>query len=182
MTQQTIRIGTGPHSPPGERTPRILLKVDSAKTGYVDGAWWPYSDDLPAELPAVLSPLAAQLGTVHRVTYRLREWASAPDEFVFAGHVVRLDGYRHGTAHTVEVSGPRDRRLVLLVVPPGTTAHRAFSVMTTASGKHNESTVDELLMSGPRDRIGRAAALRQWQRRLETHRLGWTGSTRKESS
>ncbi|MBF6172352.1 MULTISPECIES: DUF5994 family protein [Nocardia] len=163
----------------------MLLKADSAKTGYVDGAWWPYSGDLAAELPTVLTPLAARLGTVHRVTYRLHEWPSAPAELVFAGQVVRLDGFSHGTVHTVEVSGPRDRRLVLLVVAPGTPAHRAFSVLTSASGKNNESTVEELLMIGRRARAvrtGRAAALRRWRRELEARRIGWTGGAGKERS
>src|SRR5437879_4214017 len=107
MTEQMNRAGARPPRPHGERTPRLLLKAGSAKTGYVDGAWWPYSDDLAAELPALLPPLAARLGAIHRVTYRLDEWAGVPDEFVFNGQVVRLDGYSHGTTHTVEVSGPR---------------------------------------------------------------------------
>jgi len=160
----------------------MLLKADSAKTGYVDGAWWPYGDDLAAELPAVLTPLAARLGAIHRVTYRMDEWASAPEELVLAGQIVLLDGYHHGTVHTVEVSGPRNRRLVLLVVAPGTAAHRAFSVMTSASGKNNESIVDELLTIGSREHTGRAAALRRWGRELEARRPGWRRGARKEPS
>lgn len=179
MTQQVTRTSTGP---PIERAPRMLLKADSAKSGYVDGAWWPYSDDLATELQGVLTPLAARLGVIHRVTYHLDEWASAPEELAFAGQVVRLDGYSHGTANTVEVSGRRNSRLVLLVVAPGTAADRAFSVMTSASGKNDESTVDELLTLGSRERAGRAAALRRWRRELDARRIGWLGDVRKARS
>jgi hypothetical protein len=182
MTQPINRTGAGSPGPLVERAPRMLLKADSAKSGYVDGAWWPYSDDLVTELARVLTPLAARLGVIHRLTYHLDEWASAPEELVFAGQHVRLDGYRHGTAHTVEVSGRRNSRLVLLVIAPGTAADRALSVMTSASGKNDESTVDELLTIGSRERVGRAAALRKWRRQLDARRIGWLDGVRKARS
>lgn len=166
MTRQKNRLGIGAHGPPGDRTPRVLLKTHLQKTGYVDGAWWPYSDQLATELPGLLTVLAARLGAIHRVAYHLDEWASTRGEFVFTGQVVRLDGYRHGTVNTIEVLGARDRRLVLLVVPPYTDAYHAFTAMTSASVADNESTVDELLMIGVRERTartGRAAALRRWR-------------------
>jgi len=169
MTRQKNRLGIGTHSPPDDRTPRVLLKAHVQKTGYVDGAWWPYSDQLATELPGLLTVLATRLGTIRRVAYHLGEWASTRGELAFNGQTVRLDGYHHDTADTIEILGARNRRLVLLVVPPYTDAHHAFTTMTCASGADNESTVDELLMIGARERAartGRAAALRRW--RLET--------------
>ncbi|MBF6334107.1 DUF5994 family protein [Nocardia transvalensis] len=176
MTQQRNPAGTGPHGPPGERTPRLLLKTNASKTGYVDGAWWPYSDNLATELPALLRASAIRLDGIRRVTYRLGEWASMPGELVVDGQTVRLDGYRHGTVNTIEVLGARNHRLVLLVVPPYTDAHDAFAAMASASATDNASTVDELLMIGARertDRTGRAAALRRWRRGLEIRHTGW---------
>ncbi|MFF3566583.1 DUF5994 family protein [Nocardia jiangxiensis] len=177
MTRQKNRLGIGTHRPPDDRTPRVLLKPHVQKTGCVDGAWWPYSDQLTTELPGLLTVLATRLGTIRRVAYHLGEWASVRGELAFNGQTVRLDGYHHGTADTIEVLGARNRRLILLVVPPHTDAHHAFTTMTCASGADNESTVDELLMIDGRERAartGRAAALRRW--RLERE----VGGTRRD--
>lgn len=42
--------GSGQRHPGPENTPRLRLKRKAPLAGYVDGAWWPHSDDLPAEL------------------------------------------------------------------------------------------------------------------------------------
>jgi hypothetical protein len=39
---------------PPRLTLRLKLKPKAPTTGYVDGAWWPRSRDLSAELPALL--------------------------------------------------------------------------------------------------------------------------------
>ncbi|WP_410639151.1 DUF5994 family protein [Amycolatopsis sp. lyj-346] len=43
-------------------SPRLRLKPKAPTTGYVDGAWWPTSRDLTAELPPILAVLAVRLG------------------------------------------------------------------------------------------------------------------------
>lgn len=185
MTRQKNRLGIGTHGPTGYLRPRVLLKAHVQKIVYVDGAWWPSSDQLATELPGLLTVLATRLGTIHRVAYRLDEWASARGELAFNGQAVRLDGRHHGTADTIEVLGARDRRLVLLVVPPYTDAHHAFTTMTCASGADNVSTVDELLMIGVRERAARtarAAALRRWRLEREAgHTRGGDGARRPRS-
>ncbi|WP_327114093.1 DUF5994 family protein [Nocardia sp. NBC_01730] len=169
MKQSKARAGIRSH---GDLAPRVQLKPPTSKTGYttpktgyVDGAWWPHSDVLVRELPALLAVLAARIGPVHHVAYPLGEWAGTPSELVVAGRTVRCAGYRYGTAHTVEMLGVKDCRLVLLVVPPYTDAHDAFAMMTSASATNDESAVDELLMIGVRersDRAERAAAEQRW--------------------
>ncbi len=44
--------------PSSVHTPRLRLKPKAPQSGYVDGAWWPYSDDLTAELPDLLAVLS----------------------------------------------------------------------------------------------------------------------------
>ena len=51
MTLQQLPTDVGRHYTPPENTPRLRLKPKAPQSGYVDGAWWPRSDDLPAELP-----------------------------------------------------------------------------------------------------------------------------------
>src|SRR5690242_21739889 len=46
MTPRQHRTDVGRHQIPPEHTPRLRLKPKAPQTGYVDGAWWPRSDDL----------------------------------------------------------------------------------------------------------------------------------------
>ncbi|HKS47628.1 MAG TPA: DUF5994 family protein, partial [Amycolatopsis sp.] len=56
---------------PPPHTLRLRLKPKAPATGYVDGAWWPRSRDLSAELPTLLAVLAIRPGRIERVTYNL---------------------------------------------------------------------------------------------------------------
>src|SRR6476620_8200001 len=53
---------------------RLNLKPESATTGFVDGAWWPTSRDLAAEMPSLIAALADRVGTVERVSYNIDAW------------------------------------------------------------------------------------------------------------
>src|ERR1700739_2270771 len=92
------------HTPP-VHTPRLRLKPKAPRSGYVDGAWWPHSDDLTAELPDLLAVLSVRLGAIGRVIYGLNEWAKAPRKLATDGRTVRLDGYPPQPINTVEVLG-----------------------------------------------------------------------------
>jgi hypothetical protein len=113
--------------------PRLRLKPAAPATGHVDGAWWPRTRDLSAELPALLTALGSRLGRVDRVTYQLGEW-QAPNRRLSAGeHVVRLEGFRSQRAGSLTVIGWDRRRLTLLVVPPETGPGEAEHALTTAA-------------------------------------------------
>ena len=133
------------HTPPGH-TPRLRLKPKAPRSGYVDGAWWPHSDDLTAELPDLLAVLSVRLGPIARVIYSLNEWAKAPKKLATDGRTVRLDGYRLQPVNTVEVLGLNRDKIVLLVVSPDADPEQAHAIMMTAAGPNNASTVEDLLM------------------------------------
>ena len=126
-TTDTVRRPTPP-----EHTPRLRLKPKAPHTGYVDGAWWPHSDDLVNELPDLLAVLGVRLGTVDRVLYKVADWATAPAELVTDDGAVRLDGYRLQPPNTIEVLGRGGNRAVLLVVPPHTGPDRAHATLMVA--------------------------------------------------
>src|ERR1700757_2739131 len=92
------------HTPPGH-TPRLRLKPKAPRSGYVDGAWWPHTDDLTAELPDLLAVLSVRLGRIDRVLYKLNAWAKAPRKLVTGGRAVRLDGYRLQSINTIVILG-----------------------------------------------------------------------------
>ncbi len=47
-------------------SPRLSLKAGKTKSGYVDGAWWPGSLDLDAEIPVLVEQLSKRWGAVNR--------------------------------------------------------------------------------------------------------------------
>ena len=153
-------------TPPG-RTPRLRLKAQAPESGYVDGAWWPHSDDLTIELPDLLAVLSVRLGRIDRVLYKLGEWAEAPARLLTGGRAVRLDGYRRQPVSTVEILGLNRSRIVLLVVPPRTDSDVAHTTMMAAAGPNNVSTIEDLLTISLRDKsstvMSSAAAQERWE-------------------
>ena len=148
-----------------EHTPRLRLKPNALQSGYVDGAWWPHSDDLTTELPDLLAVLSVRLGCIDRVLYKFSDWGSTPAKLDTGGHPVHLDGYRLQPPNTVEVLGLGRSRIVLLVVAPHTDPDRAHVAMTAAAAPDDESSVDDLLMISLRDRLSRTqrtAAQERW--------------------
>ena len=145
MTPKIDHMDVGQRHTAPEHTPRLRLKPKAPQIGSVDGAWWPHSENLTAELPDLLSVLSVRLGPIGRVIYNLDEWASAPRKFATAGRTVGLDGFRLQSANTVEVLGLNGKRIVLLVVSSEADAEQAHAIMMTAACPDNASTVDSLL-------------------------------------
>ncbi|WP_232376279.1 DUF5994 family protein [Amycolatopsis aidingensis] len=129
---------------------RLKLKPQVASsTGFVDGAWWPRSRNLCAELPALLAALGPRLGRVERVTYNLSVWDLAVRKAPVGNQVVRLDGFFSQAPDLVTVVGAGGRRLTLLVVPPDTAGVAAHRVLMTASTPDNVDGTDVLLAARP---------------------------------
>lgn len=148
MTHQEERTAAGRHPTPPDFTPRLRLKPKAPRSGYVDGAWWPWSDDLTSELPDLLAVLSVRLGRIERVMYNLGEWATAPAKAMLGERVVRLDGYRRQPINTLEVRGVNRERILLLVVPPNTDSDQAHATMMAAAAPNNDSSTEGLLTAG----------------------------------
>jgi hypothetical protein len=145
MTLQHDRKSAGSTNSGPETTPRLRLKPKAPTSGYVDGAWWPHSDDLAKELPDLLAVLSVRLGHIDHVLYNLFEWAKAPTKFATGGAMVRLDGYHQQPGNTIEIVGRTGHKLVLLVVPSRTEPEHAHDIMMAAAAPEDASTVDSLL-------------------------------------
>jgi Family of unknown function (DUF5994) len=128
---------------------RLKLKPMAPRTGQVDGAWWPRSPDLAAELPSLLAVLSVRLGAPGWVLYNLGAWSPAPRRIQVGGAAVRLAGYRSQDPRTIVVTAPGQDRVTLLVVPPGTAAATAHRSLMTASSRGNADSVEELLADAP---------------------------------
>jgi uncharacterized protein DUF5994 len=145
MTLRPGRTVAGSKFTPPEHTPRLRLKPKAPPTGYVDGAWWPHTDDLPTELPDLLAVLSVRLGPIDRVRYNLTEWKKPPAKLQTGGQAVRLAGYRRQPVHTIEVLGINRNKIVLLVVPAHTDPDFAHATMMAAAAPNNSSTTGRLL-------------------------------------
>nr|WP_246257633.1 DUF5994 family protein [Amycolatopsis anabasis] len=135
----------------GPSRARVQLKPQvSSNTRFVDGAWWPRSRNLSAELPALLAALRPRLGRIERITYNLSIWDLAVRKAAIGDHVVRLDGFFSQAPDLVTVVGSSGRtRLTLLVVPPETADVAAHRVLMTASRPDNVDGTDVLLTAHP---------------------------------
>lgn len=145
MTPKTDHVDTRHRRTPPVRTPRLRLKPKAPQSGYVDGAWWPHSENLTAELQDLLSVLSVRLGPISRVIYNVNEWPTPPVKLAIGNRTVRLDGYRLQPVNTVEVLGLNRARIVLLVVSPHADPDQAHAIMMTAAGPSDASTVESLL-------------------------------------
>jgi hypothetical protein len=176
MTREQARNSLRRDDTRGVRTPRFRLKPTAHGSAYVDGAWWPRSDDLMTELPDLIAVVSARQGATSRVMYNLTEWRTTPTELVTSGCSVQLDGYRGQPPNTVEVLDAEGNKIVLLVVPFHTDPDQAHAIVMAAAASGNVSSVDTLLMISVKDRESRtkrAAARERWdsQREATSRRL-----------
>ncbi|WP_174361890.1 DUF5994 family protein [Nocardia brevicatena] len=154
-----LSLRSGPPASRRSPTPR------APRPGVVDGAWWPRTRDLVAELVELEALFIGQTGTIDRVMYNMDAWQAAPRRTTLGGRSVHLDGYRHLPTHTLCVLGLDRTRLVLLVIPAGTETVSAQALLSAASRPGNELTADELVAADTRavlDRSQNATALRRW--------------------
>jgi hypothetical protein len=159
MTLVQDRTDVGRRNPPPARTLRLRLKPKASLGGYVDGAWWPRTDDLATELPDLLAVLSVRLGPIARVIFNRNEWAAMPSaKLATGGRQVRLDGYRLQPTNTVEVLGLNRNKVVLLVVAPNADPDKAHGALMAAADPSDGSTVDSLLMVSAREREIRTQA------------------------
>jgi hypothetical protein len=145
VTLQHSRSATDSTHAGPETTPRLRLKPKAPTSGYVDGAWWPHSEDLETELPDLLAVLSVRLGSIDKVLYNFADWTTAPVKFPTGDGMVRLSGYHRQPGNTVEIIGHNRTKLVLLVVPARTEPEHAHSIMMAAAVPNDASTIDALL-------------------------------------
>jgi hypothetical protein len=145
MTQTHVRSEKGWHQPPPQETPRLRLKPKGLPTGRVDGAWWPHSADLAAEIPDLVAVLSVRLGQISDVLYKMTEWVRPPVKMQIGGRKVRISGYHRQPNNTIEVLGLGGQRVVLLVVPADTEEHMAHEILMAAAAPDETATIDSLL-------------------------------------
>ena len=125
---------------------RLSLAPVGPAPALLDGAWWPRSRDLGAELLALTAVLDPLWGRITRVTVNPVHWPVVPRKVPVAGHVVKVGWFLHEQdPHELLLLSYRTGRWNLLVVPPQTSAASAAWLMAAASDPLGTSTPSRLM-------------------------------------
>lgn len=116
---------------------RLCLASRSGMPRPIDGAWWPRSYDLLAELPRLLAGLPRTWGHIAGITVNGATWSAVPGRMLVFNQVVRLRRTVAASApHTIVLLAPGRGRWNLLVVPPDTSQEAAEPLMAAAASGH----------------------------------------------
>lgn len=137
---------SGPWTVPGSPLlPRLELEPTMSREGVFDGAWWPRSNHVLAELPDLITALGAHFGRIVRVGLDTSAWDGVPRSVPANGLTIRINWFT-GSDATISVTRGFQDHFLLLVVPPGTASATAASAMAGASATGNHTPAAELLL------------------------------------
>ncbi|MGW7367266.1 DUF5994 family protein [Streptomyces sp. NPDC054841] len=131
-------------------TALLRLETTHAREGILDGAWWPRSRDIGAELPSLITALTEHLGPVTRVGLDSSAWEDLPTRLIIDDRVVHIDSFPVGDDTVLITRGDRDY-FSLLVIPPDTTPDAAHAAMARAVRVGN-ATAEQILIDTGTDR------------------------------
>ena len=125
---------------------RLQLSARGIRPGLLDGAWWPYSDDLARELPPLLAVLDPLLGRITHITVHRETWPGIPARVPGVNHIARLGWYDvEQDPDTICLLSYAVGRWDLLVVPPDTDAADAARAMDAACLADNTTSSSDLV-------------------------------------
>ncbi|WP_051865393.1 DUF5994 family protein [Streptomyces griseus] len=134
--------------------PRLVLAPGETTPVLIDGAWWPRSRDLTAELPALIEILDPLWGRITRVTVNPTFWPVIPRKVPVRGHVVHVGWFEaEQDPHKLLLLSYTVGRWDLLVIPPETEPAIAARLMATATDPSRSLTATGLIHEAERFRI-----------------------------
>ncbi len=137
-----------PIASPSSSPARLAFCTRSTNPGAVDGAWWPNSCDLRAELPDLVAILGMSIGPVRRVVYDPSLWPEAPSRIIRGTALTAVDPYTLVANDTIYLMGTHSRDAVLFVVPPaipGAAVRRVLRAVTNATGSMSVAVLRHLV-------------------------------------
>lgn len=129
----------------------VRLQTTHDRRGVLDGAWWPCSRDIAAELPTLISVLTEYLGPLTRVGLDAGAWDALPTRLLVDDRVVRIDSFPVGDDTVLITRGDQDY-FSLLVIPPHATPEAARTAMAEAVRADNITQAEQILINTGIDR------------------------------
>ncbi|MGW3242370.1 DUF5994 family protein [Streptomyces sp. NPDC001070] len=126
-------------------TALLRLETTQDRQGILDGAWWPRSRDIAAELPSLIAELVRHLGPITRVGLDTEAWDELPTRLTIGDRVVHIDSFPVGDDTVLITRGDRDH-FSLLVVPPRATPDAARAAMARAVEAGNVTGAEQILI------------------------------------
>ncbi|MGW0598558.1 DUF5994 family protein [Streptomyces sp. NPDC002776] len=123
----------------------VRLETTQDRQAVLDGAWWPRSRDITAELPSLIAALTEHVGPVTRVGLDASAWEALPTRLVIDDRVVHIDSFPVGD-DTVLITPAEQDLFSLLVIPPHATPDAARAAMTEAVRTGNITQADQILI------------------------------------
>lgn len=112
---------------------RLSLTPKTTLAGLLDGAWWPRSRDLAAEIPPLVEALEGNFGRVTRVMVNPTTWPVVPHKVPVTGHVVHVGWFTEQDPDKLILLSYTVGRCDLLVIPPETEPAAAARLMDAAA-------------------------------------------------
>ncbi|MFE0352102.1 DUF5994 family protein [Streptomyces nigra] len=128
---------------PGTAVARLETTHD--RQGVLDGAWWPRSRDIVAELPRLISALTRHLGPITRVGLDAGAWEGLPTRMIIDDRVVHIDSFPVGDDTVLITRGDQDL-FSLLVIPPHATPGAAQAAMAEAVRAGSATQAEQILI------------------------------------
>ncbi|MEU3655689.1 DUF5994 family protein [Streptomyces sp. NPDC032161] len=112
---------------------RLSLTPKTTLAGRLEGAWWPRSRDLAAELPPLADALEGRWGRVTRVLVNPDHWPIVPHKVAVTAHVLHVGWFTEQDPDKIILLSYTTGRCDLLVIPPETEPASAARLMTAAA-------------------------------------------------
>jgi hypothetical protein len=123
----------------------LRMETTHDRRGVLDGAWWPRSRDIAAELPALISALTEYLGPITRVGLDAGAWERLPTRMTIDDRVVHIDSSPVGDDTVLVTRGEQDL-FSLLVIPPHATPDAARAAMAEAVRADSATQAEQILI------------------------------------
>jgi hypothetical protein len=131
---------------PQQTGARLSFRQPVSGAGFVDAAWWPHSQDLVAELPALLDVFWTAGREIVRVSYSMEFWGPQPRQVLIHGRTVKLGGHRVQSPLLIALLDSWGREYVdVLVVAPQTAPEVAARALEIASRPGGTERPDEIM-------------------------------------
>lgn len=124
----------------------LRLKSEPSHDGLFDGAWWPHSRNIHAELPGLVSVLSEHLGFIDRIGLDADAWDGLGEPLFVEGRLIEIDWFPLGDDTVIITRGSLDN-FSLLAISPDATVDEAHAAMTMATHIGNTETGQQILVA-----------------------------------